>query len=142
MAMWLYQLSEDHWSRRDYRVDIWEGERWQWGINQIRPGDKAPESGDTVVFFYAKKECDEPGFYGWAVILRWIKEDGGSTIYFRPVSPSDRLKMSPWGDPSAMTLADQVRGKMPRATLYLVDEELAVKIASGIKSWSVGGDRD
>ena len=58
-------------------------------------------------------------------------------MYFRPVSPSDRLKMHPWGTTEAMKLGDDVRGKMPHATLWLInDDRLKAAINAGILSWS------
>src|SRR5215217_934499 len=35
MAMWLYQLSQSKWTPNDYRVDIWEGERWRWEVGEV-----------------------------------------------------------------------------------------------------------
>jgi hypothetical protein len=136
--MWFYQLSESVWPHTSYRIDIWENERWSWPVgNKISKGAN-PQPGDTVVFFYTKS-CSEPGFYGWAVVLSW--EDGKNgdkdRLYFRPVSPSDRLKMHPWGTAEAMKLGDDVKGKMHQATLWLItDDRLKAAINAGILSWS------
>ena len=73
MSMWLYQLSpKKTWNQKRYRTEIWEGERWAWGVG--RKATKAePEPGDTIVFFYAPSGGGgEPGFYGWAVITEWL----------------------------------------------------------------------
>jgi hypothetical protein len=137
MAMWLYQLSEDEWSRNKYRLDIWEGERWEWGVGRVSASGSKPEPGDTVAFFYAPTGCDEPGFYGWAVILLWVSDEK-SSFYFRPVAPSDRLKMHPWWDAKARKLADQIRGNVKRGTLWPVSPDLANDLATAINSW-VGG---
>ena len=46
MAMWLYQLSQKDWSLNNYRLDIWEGERWEWEVGQVS-GQQVPQPGDT-----------------------------------------------------------------------------------------------
>jgi hypothetical protein len=136
--MWFYQLSEDYWPPTSYRIDIWENERWSWPVGNKISAGATPQPGDTIVFFYSKG-CSEPGFYGWAVVLSW--EEGTNNekdrLYFRPVSPSDRLKMHPWGNPAALQLADDVRGKMRQATLWLIgDENTKNAINAGILSWT------
>jgi hypothetical protein len=136
MAMWLYQLSQEFWHPNNYRLDIWEGERWKWEIGSIKGQDR-PNPGDTVAFFYAPSGCDEPGFYGWAVIQLW-QEEAGKRFYFRPVSPSDQLKMHPWWDENAAKLAKEIRGKFARRTLWRVSGTLAEKVAVGINSWVSG----
>ena len=78
MAMWLYQMSEDikspeQWPINEYRLEVWEGERQEFSFRTIR-GSEIPQPGDTIVFYYAKTACDEPGFYGWAVIAVWKKK--------------------------------------------------------------------
>src|SRR6266852_4838253 len=97
MAMWLYQLSQKDWSLNNYRLDIWEGERWEWEVGRMVALGAVPQAGDTVAFFYAPHACPEPGFYGWAVILLWVEEEEEKDkkkekkrrFYFRPVAPSD-----------------------------------------------------
>jgi hypothetical protein len=137
MAMWLYQLSESTWSLNNYRLDIWEGERWEWEVGRVSGTDSTPRPGDTVAFFYAPAGCKEPGFYGWAVILLWISDDK-QRFYFRPVPPSDQLKMRPWWDETAKQLVDQVRGKVARGTLWPVPDELAAALGKGISQWVNG----
>jgi hypothetical protein len=92
-----------------------------------------PEPGDTVVFFYAKTGGDDPGFYGWAVVLEWV-EEAASQLRFRPVAPSDRLKMHPWWDDEAKRLAAKIRGKMTQATLWPVPTGLLSHLRDGITS--------
>lgn len=135
MAMWLYQLSQTQWTPEKYRLDIWEGERWRWPVGKII-GSARPAVGDRVVFFFAKTNCPEPGFYGWGIVLQW--EEGDSWLCFRPVAPSDHLKMHPWWDGSqgeAEKLATEVRVPVPNATLFPVPAELASKISGGITCW-------
>jgi hypothetical protein len=136
--MWLYQLSQAEWTPERYRLDIWEGERWRWPVGKIT-GSGRPAAGDRVVFFFAQTACPEPGFYGWAVVLQWEEEE--KRFYFRPVAPSDQLKMCPWWDGpagAAEQIADQVRGQVPRGTLWRVPDELAAAIGAGIAGWVVG----
>ena len=45
----------------------------------------------------------ESGVYGWAVILL-LEETKELRFYFRPVAPSDQLKMRPWGTPAERKL--------------------------------------
>lgn len=138
MAMWLYQLSENAWSLNNYRLDIWEGERWEWEVGRVTGADAEPRPGDTVAFFYAPAGCAEPGFYGWAVIQLWTTEEK-RRFYFRPVAPSDQLKMRPWWDDQARQLADHIRGKVKQGTLWPVSNELAAALGAGISAWVKGG---
>src|SRR5207253_6918457 len=75
----------------------------------------------------------EPGFYGWALVLDWHEDERG--MYFRPVAPSDHLKMHPWWDDAAKDIADKVRGKVKQGTLWEVPEDLAADISAGITAW-------
>jgi hypothetical protein len=100
------------------------------------PADQELRPGDTVVFFYAPSGGDDPGFYGWAVILD-VPENSGE-IYFRPIAPSDALKMCPWWDDTAKELANDVRGKVKQGTMFLVTPDLRNRIRLGIRSW-LGG---
>ncbi len=118
MATWLYQLNANNWSAERYRLEIWEGERWNWSVGTISGKGQHPEEGDIVVFFYAPSKSTDPGFYGWAVVLGWV--DQVPELHFRPVAPSDHLKMHPWWDGKdgwASQLADAIRGKMKQGTL-------------------------
>jgi len=141
MAMWLYQLSQEEWTPSRYRLDIWEGERWRWRVGKIS-GSERPSVGDRVLFFFAKAGCDEPGFYGWAVILRW-EEYGENDVrmYFCPVAPSDQLKMCPWWDGpdgSVQQLATEIRVPIPQGTLWRVPDHLIATIGVGIARWTSG----
>lgn len=140
MAMWFYQLSEKSWSVNNYRLDVWEGERWTWPVGRMARAEDAPAPGDTVVFFYAVSGSSEPGFYGWAVILLWDDENGQRKFYFRPVAPSDHLKMRPWGDEAARQIADKIRGNVKQGTMWPASNELAAEIGAGINAW-VGAGR-
>jgi hypothetical protein len=105
--------------------------------------DEPPRQGDTVVFFYAKAGGPDPGFYGWAVITEWLAGGGPGKdeMYFRPVAPSDHLKMRPWWDDEAEELADRIRGKVKRFNLWRVSEEDSLGLRRGIARWVSGQDR-
>jgi hypothetical protein len=135
--MWLYQLSQTDWSLNNYRLDIWEGERWEWEVGRIA-GQEVPQPGDTVAFFYAPHACPEPGFYGWAVILLWVEEGKKRRFYFRPVAPSDTLKMRPWWDQEAERIAKAVRGAVAQGTLWPVPAKEEAKLKAGIAAWVAG----
>jgi hypothetical protein len=95
-----------------------------------------PNPGDTLLFFYAPSGGNDPGFYGWAVILEWLEIH--SHLYFRAVAPSDYLKMRPWWDDDARDVAEAIRGKMKQRTLWIVSDDLVRRVREGIKSWVHG----
>ena len=134
MTTWLYQLSHDEWPPNRYRLEIWEGERWVWPVKKAVWGGTRPKPGDTVVFYYAKSKSTDPGFYGWAVITEWFENN--RDIYFRPVAPSDYLKMNPWWNDEAAELADQIRGSVKQGTLWKIEDDLVPKLRSGIQKWT------
>lgn len=134
MSMWFYQLSPEVWSPERYRLEIWEGERWNWPVG-VRSGEgQVPKPGDTVVFFYAPSGGTDPGFYGWAVVLEWYPPSSNQ-LYFRPTAPSDFLKMFPWWDADAERIANEIRGKVKQRTLWIVQPELAKQVRCGIAAW-------
>jgi hypothetical protein len=46
----LYQLNANNWSPERYRLEIWEGERWNWSVGNISGKGQHPDPGDIVVF--------------------------------------------------------------------------------------------
>src|SRR6267154_6392725 len=132
MSTWLYQLNQKQWSPPTFRYEIWEGQRWHWTYGQKR-GDAMPETGDTLVFFYAATAGNNPGVYGWAVLERGDSES--DSLYFIPTSPTNHLKMDPWWDDEAKALTDEIRGPMKQATLFQVPDALILKVRAGIKKW-------
>ena len=133
MSTWLNQLSPNNWSPERYRLDIWEGERVNWEVGGRSGEGQLPKPGDIVVFFYAKSNGTDPGFYGWGIVNEWYEPQ--QLIYFRPTAPSDYLKMHPWWDDTAKQLSDKIRGKMKHRTLWLVPEEFVPEIRHGISEW-------
>ena len=59
-------------------------------------------------------------------------------MYFRPVAPSDHLKMHPWWDADAQALADQIRGKVKQGTFWRVAEDLSATLRRSITRWASG----
>ena len=139
MSVWLYQIDSQNWSPNRYRFELWEGERWSWGVGRKVPANQTPESGDIVTFFYAKSAGLEPGFYGWAVVLEWYAET--NEMYFRTVAPSDWLKMDPWWDKEAAALADAIRGKVKQGTMWLLDHAQGSRLRQGVQKWLSGTRR-
>jgi hypothetical protein len=87
-----------------------------------------------VVFFYSKTGGKEWGIYGWAVIDRYDPTE--NALYFTPATPTNHLKMDPW--PVGEEIINDIRGNMPRPTLFQVSPETARDIARGIKRWLSG----
>jgi hypothetical protein len=114
MAMWLYQMSSDYWAPERYREEVWEGDESSFTRGTVRTGD-TPESGDSILLWYAKtKAKGEPGIYGWGVLLG-VRED---IIRWRPVFPSDYLKLDPLFDRELSDLIVSIRGPMPQGTMW------------------------
>jgi len=135
--MWLYQISPTLWDPCRYRMEIWESERWSWPVGKISGGGEKPKPGDLMVMFFAPSGGDDPGFYGWAVVQEWIPM-AVAQLRFRPVAPSDTLKMCPWWDTQAEKLANKIRGRMKQRTLWLVPEKIVPELRQGILSWVTG----
>ena len=132
MSMWLYQLSGKEWPVERFRCEIWEGQRWRWPVRQLR-GGKTLEVGDTVVFFYAPSVSEEPGFCGWAIVMEYLADE--NLMYFMPTTPTDFLKMCPWWDKEAETLANQISGKVKQGTMWKVPKHLGPHVGHGIRRW-------
>ena len=137
MSTWLYQINQRFWPPERYRFEIWEGERWAWPAGKRSGAGAVPRQGDTIVFFYAPSGGADPGFYGWAVTLEW-RPESSNELHFRPAAPSDQLKMRPWWNETASTLANEIRGRMKQRTLWLVEEELVPQLRDGIAQWMSG----
>jgi len=137
MSTWLYQISPKLWNPQRYRLEIWESERWSWPVGAMSGAGQKPEPGDILVTFYSQSGGNDPGFYGWAIILEWIGESGNQ-LRFRPVSPSDRLKMHPWWSKEATSLSDRIRGEMKQRTLWVVPNDLVPELRRGIVNWLAG----
>jgi hypothetical protein len=137
MAMWLYQMNQQDWAPHNYRLDIWENERWRWPVRRAVGVENQPVPGDKVVLFYAPAGGIEAGIYGWAIVLQWVEGDPRQ-IYFRPVAPSDHLKMYPWWDEEAKKLMDEIRGEVKQGTFWRVSDNLGPRIGKGMALWLSG----
>jgi hypothetical protein len=136
MSTWLYQLNQREWLPGVFRYEVRENQRWRWGYGKII-GDATPTAGDTLVFFYARTGGGDPGFYAWAIVDRCDEEN--ELLYFIPMPPTDYLKMNPWWNEEAELIADDIRGKMKQATLFLIPEEKLSTIRRGITNWLFPG---
>jgi hypothetical protein len=137
MSHWFYQINQENWGPERFRLDIWENERWCWGVGKMKGDGEEPQPGDSVAFFYAKSQGTDPGFYGWAVVLEYHKDT--KDLYFRAVAPTNHLKMHPWWNDEAQDIANKVRGAVSQGTLWRVWDEEWSRIRTGITTWIGGG---
>ena len=133
MTMWLYQMSAEGWSPEQYRYYVWEGENTRFDYGKIQSEKKEndkeirPKTGDIIVLFFAPTECDEPGIYGWGVILNFSKK--WETINFRVVPPSDFMKLKPiWNNKEIKQLMNDIRGKVKQKNIFKIDRKYEEKI--------------
>jgi len=141
MSCCFYQINQEYWPPERFRIEIWENERWSWAPRKLSGGGE-PQPGDSMAFFYAKAGGIDPGFYGWAVVLEYHKaHDDRKKLYFRPVTPTNHLKMYPWWNREAQDIANEVRGPMAQGTIWRVSDEQWRRIRKGITAW-VGGRGD
>jgi hypothetical protein len=141
MAMWMYQLSQLIWPTDRFRLEIWEGERWRWNILKVQrmdPQRKGPRRGDILVFYYAPYGGEEGGFYGWGVITDVYETEKGNFLYFRPVTPTNFMKMCPWNDDKSREIVDKIRGGFRQGTLWHVPQEIESEIRKGFHNWITG----
>ena len=80
-----------------------------------------------------KSGTQEPGIFGWGIILGF-QEDRGY-IVFRPVYPSDFLKIYPIWDPDISALLDSIRGPVKVGTIWEVSNADAEKIKQKVREW-------
>ena len=139
MTGWLYQMSVDYWDLEDYRLEVWEGQNVRWRVGQIDPNCKNEiEPGHIVYLFYVKSGNIEPGIYGWGIILNYNEEKG--IIHYRPVFPSDYLKMNPiWNDDVSL-LMDNIRGKFKQRTMWEIIDDDIQELNNIIHDWINGGN--
>jgi hypothetical protein len=138
MTLWFFQLSEKEYPLRDYRLHVWEGERWRFFARSMVGADTPSVPGDAVVFFYVPTGAAECGFVGWGVGLQWVEHSEEREVCFRPAAPNDFLKMHPWGDEHAIQAADAIRGPMKQRTLWPAQETQAATLRKSIGAWRSG----
>ena len=120
------------WKPEKYRMKVWEHEKCEFKTGKIIPSDEKPKSGDTIIFFYVKTDTNEPGIYGWGIILKYDKKE--KNVLFRPTSPSDYLKMNPILGNDIENLINEIRGKTPRGTMWKVTDDQVIIIRKNIHS--------
>lgn len=131
MSIWLYQMNQDYFPPSRYRLDIWEGESCHWEYGK-KHGDSDPKAGDRVIFYYTPSKGNDPGVYGWAIIISSFIEE--KQIYFKPVAPSDILKMFPWFGDDVLYIIKKIRSAN-QGTLYQINEDIKEVILPGIIKW-------
>jgi len=117
MRAWLYQMSASEWPPERYREEVWEGQPTRWPAGRIA-GDDDPAEGDMFFAWYAKTRCDDPGLYGWGVVVRGMNEFG--ELHWMPVFPSDYLKMHPLFDEELDSLVAGIRGPVAQGTMWAI----------------------
>jgi hypothetical protein len=129
-AVWLYRMSADSWKEAKYRLRVWEGIPVVWPANQIRGGQR-PTAGDRMFCWYAFTGSTAPGLCGWGLVLSF--DDESNEVEWRPVFPSDLMKMHPLYDKSLAARVDTIRGKMPRGTLWRIERADADWLAKQVR---------
>jgi len=121
MACWIYQMNaKEVYSHERYRTEVWEGNLvTNWSIGEAKGRPKKVTPGDMIILFYVKSYAtDRPGIYGWGIITLF----DGEVIDFRPVEPSDYLKMNPLFNDEVDKIIVESRG-FPEMTMWKVDKE-------------------
>jgi hypothetical protein len=139
MAAWLYQMAEgEDWTPEEYRLEVWEGNHVTWPHRKIvlkTAADPAP--GEPIVLFFAKSGTEYPGICGLGVMLKLLSHR--EKIGFRPVFPTDLLKMAPIWDTEIEELVNEVRGPSPRATMWSMTPEQYARFCKRIRGFSGQG---
>lgn len=139
MNSWLYQMSTQHWPEENYRTDVWEGEPVTFSVGRVNGAarDERPAHGDRIFCWYAETVSRAPGLCGWGVVLS-LRERREVMLVWRPVFPSDLLKLRPLIDREVTSLVEVIRHGMPRGTLWLMPhsaaEALTAKVLSQVRS--------
>jgi hypothetical protein len=127
-------MSADLWKESQYRLQVWESTPVFWPARQIR-GPLLPAPGDRMLCWYVRTGGETPGLCGWGIVLSFDEES--NEIAWRPVYPSDLLKMRPLFDESISARIDEVRGKFAQGTMWMIERSdadwLMEKIASAAK---------
>jgi hypothetical protein len=120
MQAWLYQMrSRDDWGPEDFRVEVWEGKETTWPRHRVARGKKQPQPGDLLFFLFAPTGTEDPGFCGWG-ILTWLNND---RIRFRPLPPTDILKVDPIWNKKTEKVIDSIRGQVKQGTMWPIDQD-------------------
>ena len=143
MTEWLYQIAGDdkeEWYPEDYRVEVWEGKTITWEARRVVYRDgPAPRPGDRVVFFFCKSYVEEPGLYGWGVVLDYQRRPNNNRLRFRLAPPSDFLKMSPCWDASVERTVNRIRNHTYTGTLWPILPDDFRRLCNKIHDYSRHG---
>ena len=132
MTMWLYQVNPEFWSVEDYRYDSWEGEVNEWMHGNIN-GDEYPQRGDTLLVWFDKGAAEEPGLHGWGVVMDLDLLE--KSILFRPVFPSDLMKMAPMTEKKIFEIIEGTKGEFPVGTMWPLSLEDEKTIREMVYDW-------
>jgi hypothetical protein len=129
-------MSADVWPEARYRESIWEGDTVHWPVRKAR-GQARPDAGDRLFCWYARTASAAPGVWGWGVVTNFCTDS--EEVVWRPVSPSDRLKMDPIFDTVLDKRVASIRGKVAQGTLWPISETDADWLTTRVRSWVGGG---
>ncbi|HEX6157957.1 MAG TPA: hypothetical protein VFZ54_18175 [Burkholderiales bacterium] len=54
VSTWFYLMSPNVCSPSQYRLDIWERERWAWPVTRTSGQGRKPEPGDLLLMFFSE----------------------------------------------------------------------------------------
>jgi hypothetical protein len=96
---------------------------YKWMRGQIQTQNKTkPQSGDTIVLFFAPHNNPEPGIYGWGTILDY--DEDTKNILFEPKPPSDHMKLNPIWDINVKKWVKEIRKNFNSATMWEITSDL------------------
>jgi hypothetical protein len=130
--MWLYQVNSEFWTVEDYRYDSWEGDVNEWMHGTIN-GETDPQRGDIILVWFDKGTTEDPGLYGWGIVMDMDHLE--KSIAFRPVFPSDLIKMKPIFEDEIEEIVDKVKGEFPIGTMWALDKEAEKEVRELIYDW-------
>ena len=132
MSTWIYQMNQTNWPLAVFRKEVREHRKRRL-IRGKKVGPAPISAGDTIVFFYARTVSKLPGFCAVAVVDGY--DENSRTIGFTAVTPSDSLKNNLWWSEDAADLANRIRGKSKRGTLFQVPAACVSELRAGIRAW-------
>ncbi len=122
MACWLYQINARNYSQERYRAEVWEGsvtQNWTLGESPNKPKDIS--LGDLIIFLFVKAGRRDPGIYGWGIVTFFDKEL--EEIHFRPVPPSDYLKMNPVPEDKVHGIVGTIQGGFAQKAMFKIEDK-------------------
>src|SRR5687768_10416340 len=137
MSAWLYQMTAGpDWSLERYRVRIWEGKRITWPTGRVARGSAGNiDGGQLLVLCFSKTGSEDPGVYGYGIVL---SPPRGDRFSFRVVPPSDRLKADPAWNPGVEEWLDKVRGPVRQGTMWALNHEELTDIRQLVREHLAG----